>query len=138
MSGSKKLFEKDIHTASKHMTDALERYLKLPIGRRVRDSYDGVGTVREWKPIGHGMTDAFIAFDNGREIMCSLRSMKPADGKGPLPSRRAATKLAEVSRDLSMHAIANRWHGTEAPAVPEIVKGRAQTPTFSLSRRPRK
>lgn len=126
----------DIFTAADYLDKALAKYLQLAIGRRVQTSR-GPGTIKEWQPLGHAHTDALVDLDDRTQCWFALSRYhtKPIDGKGPLPSRAAARKLGNIARDVSIHAIAKRWHGTESPPVKEIIRGRTTTPVFRLGPR---
>lgn len=90
------------------------------IGRRV--SVDGrTGRVRQWEPLGSAMTDALVAFDDGSLCWYASYGLVPADGVGPLPSRRAARERADQQLLGSLERIREqhvqdwhrRWPGVE-------------------------
>lgn len=75
------------------------------VGRRVRHWSEGHGTVTRWEPLLAAMTDTLVRLDSGREMWFSSSELKPADGRGPLPSRKDAREKADAEGLTSLRRI---------------------------------
>jgi hypothetical protein len=85
-------------------------------GRKVRFR-GAVGTVIKWEPLTRAMTDALVRLDHpsgyGRtakrpsdgDVWVSSHELTPADGLGPLPSKREAVERARAEKRESLLAI---------------------------------
>lgn len=81
------------------------------------------GQVVRWEPLGSAMCDALVRFDDGSECWYGSSELEPADGLGPLPSRRAAqeqeharslAQLQKIRADLVTEIRSHkRWPGME-------------------------
>lgn len=80
------------------------------VGRKVRSDWHNVsGVVEKWEPLGAGMTDILVRKDDGSVVWMSSSDVKPTDGKGPLPSRKAAIKKNKAVMEKQITEIGKRW-----------------------------
>jgi len=90
------------------------------VGRIVESPYHGHrGEVIRWEPLSHAMCDVLVRTEDGREVWFGSGDLRPLDGMGEFPSRRAAVAAAEAERDRSLRAIADRWE--KAKPVPKFL-----------------
>lgn len=90
-------------------------------GRKVRTPWGEAGRVTKWEPLSAGMTDALVRYDDGREVWHASHTLKPTDGRGPLPSREGARRKARAEALKSLRAVReqmvrewrNPWPGAE-------------------------
>lgn len=74
------------------------------VGRRVRAPYHKIeGVVLRWEPLGAALCDVLVRDDAGRECWIGSGDARPADDRGPLPTRAAAIRAAaeRAERDLT-------------------------------------
>lgn len=79
------------------------------VGRHVRTSQDGEGTVVQWEPYGAQMCDALVALVRGGECWYASHSLKPADDLGPLPDRVDACARRDAEMLTQLRGIKARW-----------------------------
>lgn len=78
------------------------------IGRKVKTVWGKIGAVGEiirWEPLGSGMCDTFVRWDDGSECWHGSTDLRPVDDLGPLPSRQEAIKAAKEETLRSLHEI---------------------------------
>ena len=79
-----------------------------PLGRKVTTVWGKVGAIGEivrWEPLGSGMCDTFVHWEDGSECWYSMSDLRPADGKGPLSNRQDAREVADSQALRSLKAI---------------------------------
>lgn len=93
------------------------------IGRRITDAWNReTGRITDWSPLANGLCDVRIQRDDGSEVWLSMQACKPVDGKGPLPRRMEAVRLARAETFDSLERIrakfieetrTSKWPGAE-------------------------
>lgn len=94
------------------------------VGRRVQANDWGspTGVVVEWTPLSAALCDALLLLDSGSECWFSSASLKPIDGKGPLPNRNTVIKenkektlaqLKEIKQQFIEEDFYKPWPGME-------------------------
>lgn len=93
-------------------------------GRKVLTWYDRkIGTVLEWEPLSAAGCDVLLELEDGSKLWHDSASLRPADGGGPLPSRREAIEyeravakrqLLKIRADLAKEIQEHKpWPGME-------------------------